>query len=129
MRVLNLAIGDDGSSSSDSDGDNEKVPKVMNGWLTIYTSDDPNLPFTKISARTQVLSRIKGLIQQYKDEKISVTLTGHSLGSSLSVLGAFDLVENGVSDIPVAAIVFGCPQVGNKAFNERFNKYTNLFCK
>ncbi|KAB9098829.1 hypothetical protein FH972_026967 [Carpinus fangiana] len=118
--------GDDGSSSSDSDGDNEKVPKVMNGWLTVYTSDDPNSPFTKSSARTQVLSKIKGLIQQYKDEKISVTLTGHSLGASLSVLGAFDLVENGVSDIPVAAIVFGCPQVGNKAFNERFNKYTNL---
>ncbi|XP_059452240.1 phospholipase A1-IIdelta-like [Corylus avellana] len=118
--------GDDGSSSSDSHGDNEKVPKVMNGWLTIYTSDDTNSPFTKVSARTQVLSKIKGLIQQYKDEKLSVTLTGHSLGASLSVLSAFDLVENGVSDIPVAAIVFGCPQIGNKAFNERFNKYTNL---
>ncbi|XP_062150533.1 phospholipase A1-IIdelta-like [Alnus glutinosa] len=118
--------GDDGSSSIDSDGDNEKMPKVMRGWLTIYISDDPKSPFTKASARTQLLTKIKELTQQYKDEKVSMTLTGHSLGASLAVLSAFDLVENGVSDIPVSAIVFGCPQVGNKAFNERFNRYTNL---
>lgn len=121
-------FGDDdgGSSSSDSDGDNEKVPKVMKGWLTIYTSDDPKSPFTKTSVRTQLSAKINELIQKYKDEKVSVTLTGHSLGASLAVLSGFDLVENGVSDIPVAAIVFGCPQIGNKAFNERFHKYTNL---
>ncbi|XP_059451614.1 phospholipase A1-IIdelta-like [Corylus avellana] len=104
----------------------EKIPKVMRGWITIYTSDDPTSPFTKTSARAQLLSKIKELTHQYKDENLSVTLTGHSLGASLSVLSAFDLVENGVSDIPVSAIVFGCPRVGNKAFNERFNKYTNL---
>jgi hypothetical protein len=98
----------------------------MRGWITIYTSDDPTSPFTKTSARAQLLTKIKELTHQYKDENLSVTLTGHSLGASLSVLSAFDLVENGVSDIPVSAIVFGCPRVGNKAFNERFNKYTNL---
>ncbi|KAK7818775.1 phospholipase a1-iidelta [Quercus suber] len=82
--------------------------------------------FTKTSARVQLLTKIKGLIKQYQDEKVSVTLVGHSLGASLSVLSAFDLVENGVSDIPVSAIVFGCPQVGNKAFNQRFKSYPNL---
>ncbi|KAG6658058.1 phospholipase A1-IIdelta-like [Carya illinoinensis] len=117
---------DDGSNR-DSDGDNEKVPKVMKGWLTIYMSEDPNSLFTKKNARTQLLMKIDELIKQYKDEEVSVTLTGHSLGASLAVLGAFDLVENGVADnIPVSAIVFGCPQVGNKAFNERFKKYPNL---
>ncbi|KAG6661718.1 phospholipase A1-IIdelta [Carya illinoinensis] len=120
-------LGNDGSSSSsDSDGDNEKVPKVMSGWLTIYISNDPKSPFTKTNARTQLLTKVKELMKQYKEEKLSVTLTGHSLGASLSVLSAFDLVENVVSDIPVSAIVFGCPQVGNKAFNERFKKYPNL---
>uniref|UniRef100_A0A2N9F7B8 Phospholipase A1 n=1 Tax=Fagus sylvatica TaxID=28930 RepID=A0A2N9F7B8_FAGSY len=120
--------GNDGgnTSSSDTDDDNEKVPKVMNGWLTIYTSDDPKSSFTKTSARTQLLTKIKGLIKQHQDEKVSLTLVGHSLGASLSILSAFDLVENGVSDIPVAAIVFGCPEVGNKAFNERFKTYPNL---
>lgn len=116
----------DSSSGSDSDEDDEKVPKVMKGWLTIYVSNDPNSSFTKLSARTQVLKKIEDLRNQYKDESLSITLTGHSLGASLSILAAFDLVENGVNDIPVSAIVFGSPQVGNKAFVERVNHYPNL---
>lgn len=53
-------------------------------------------------------------------------LTGHSLGTCLAILSAFDLVENGARDIPVAAIVFSSPQVGNKAFRERVKEYDNL---
>ncbi|XP_073026255.1 phospholipase A1-IIdelta-like [Primulina eburnea] len=116
----------DSSSGSDSDEDDEKVPKVMKGWLTIYVSNDPNSSFTKLSARTQVLKKIEDLRNQYKNESLSIALTGHSLGASLAILAAFDLVENGVNDIPVSAIVFGSPQVGNKAFVERLNKYPNL---
>lgn len=114
------------SRSESDDEDDEKVPKVMNGWYTLYVSDDTRSPFTKTSARTQIVTKIKELMNQYKDEKLSIVLTGHSLGASLSVLSAFDLVENVVADKPVAAIVFGCPQVGNKAFRERLQKYTNL---
>ncbi|KAL5570960.1 hypothetical protein UlMin_020557 [Ulmus minor] len=103
------------SSSSESDED-KNVPKVMRGWLTIYISDDPKSSFVKSSARVQ-----------YKDEKMSIVMTGHSLGASLSVLSAFDLVENGVADdIPVTAIVFGCPQVGNKAFKQKIESHRNL---
>ncbi|XXG57094.1 hypothetical protein AAC387_Pa03g4337 [Persea americana] len=45
---------------------------------------------------------------------------------------AFDVVENGLSKIgdrpefPVTAFVFGSPEVGNKAFNERLKKLPNL---
>ncbi|KAL3598833.1 hypothetical protein D5086_006751 [Populus alba] len=67
----------DQESSSSSDDDDDEVPKVMLGWLSMYISDDPNSPFTKLN-------------------------------------------------IPVSAFVFGSPQVGNKEFNERFNKYPNL---
>ncbi|KAI5677946.1 hypothetical protein M9H77_08896 [Catharanthus roseus] len=112
-------------SSSDGDED-ENVPKVMYGWLTIYVSEDPRSSFTKESVRKQLLTKINNLREQYKGENLSITLTGHSLGASLSILAAFDLVENGVSDIPVTAIVFGSPQVGNKAFSERLNKFPNL---
>lgn len=115
----------DTDSSSDSD-DDETVPKVMQGWLTIYTSEDPKSSFTKLSARAQLVSKIQELRERYQGEELSVILTGHSLGASLSILSAFDLAENGVTDIPVAAFVFGCPQVGNKAFNERLKSYTNV---
>ncbi|KAF3444007.1 hypothetical protein FNV43_RR13697 [Rhamnella rubrinervis] len=102
-------------------------PKVMRGWLTIYTSDDPRSQFVKLSVRKQLQLRIEELRNKYRDEKLSLVLTGHSLGASLSVLSAFDLVENGiVSDIPVSAIIFGSPNVGNKAFDERLEKYKNL---
>ncbi|KAF6137659.1 hypothetical protein GIB67_018298 [Kingdonia uniflora] len=96
------------------------------GWLTIYTSDDSRSPFTKLSARTQLQDRIKELVSRYKDEKLSIKFTGHSLGACLSVVAAFDLVENGISDIPVSAFVFGCPEVGNKAFNDKLKTFPNL---
>ncbi|KAE8662805.1 Phospholipase A1-IIdelta [Hibiscus syriacus] len=93
--------------SSDSDNENEQQPKVMLGWLTLYICDDPKSSFTKQSARAQLL--------------------GHSMGASISILSAFDVVENGlVNNIPVAAIVFGSPQVGNKAFDDRMKRYPNL---
>lgn len=115
------------ANEGDSDEDEEeKATKVMYGWLTIYVSEDPKSSFTKTSARKQLLSKMKTLIEQYKDEKLSITFTGHSLGAALSILSAFDLVENGVTDIPVSAIVFGSPQVGNKAFNDRVLEFSNL---
>lgn len=115
--------GDNSSSSSDDD---ENEPKVMAGWLKIYVSSNPNSPFTKLSAREQLQAKIEELRQQYKDENLSITFTGHSLGASLATLAAFDVVENGVTGIPVSAIVFGSPQVGNKAFNEKIKEYSNL---
>uniref|UniRef100_A0A803M6J3 Phospholipase A1 n=1 Tax=Chenopodium quinoa TaxID=63459 RepID=A0A803M6J3_CHEQI len=114
--------GEDGSDNEDD----HRLPKVMRGWLTIYTSDNPKSPFTKLSARSQLLNKIKQLIDKYKDEDLSILFTGHSLGATLSILSAFDIVENITTEIPVSAIVFGCPKVGNKHFKERFDLYPNL---
>ncbi|XP_060189563.1 phospholipase A1-IIdelta isoform X1 [Lycium barbarum] len=119
---LNKADPDD---DNDDDAD-ENEPKVMNGWLKIYVSSDPNSSFTRLSARAQLQIMIEDLREQYKDENLSITFTGHSLGASLSILAAFDLVENGVTDIPVSAIIFGSPQVGNRAFNEKLKEFPNL---
>lgn len=124
LRMKNWEKRIDDTSSSDDDDDD--VPKVMNGWLTIYVSNDPDSQFTKLSARDQLLKKIEDLRNMYKGENLSITLTGHSLGASLAILAAFDLVENGVEDIPVSAIVFGSPQIGNKAFQERVLKFPNL---
>ncbi|KAI3804807.1 hypothetical protein L1987_26628 [Smallanthus sonchifolius] len=114
-----------GSSNSDSDED-ESIPKVMQGWLTIYVSEDPSSSFTKVSARTQLLTSIKQLVAKYENEDISIIITGHSLGASLSIVSAFDLAENGITNIPISAFVFGSPQVGNQAFNDRLNQFPNV---
>ncbi|XP_021775866.1 phospholipase A1-IIdelta-like isoform X7 [Chenopodium quinoa] len=120
-----LSDQDDDAPADNADNEDDE-PKIMEGWLTIYTSEDPKSPFTKLSARTQLLTKLKQLIDQYKDEDISITFAGHSLGATLSVVSAFDVVENLTKEIPVSAIVFGCPKVGNKAFKKRFDSYPNL---
>lgn len=110
----------------ESDDQKQTTPRVMFGWLTLYTSDNPNSVFAKQSARKQLLGKIMELKEKYKHENPTIIFTGHSLGASLAVLSAFDIVENFVRDIPVTAFVFGCPQVGDKAFKEKVEKHSNL---
>ncbi|CAI0377561.1 unnamed protein product [Linum tenue] len=114
--------------ATEFDEDEGSSPKVMLGWLTMYTSDDPNSQFTKQSARSQLLATMKRLREKYAGEELSVILTGHSLGACLAILAAFDLVENRVvsETTPVTAIVFGSPQVGNRAFDDRVKSLSNL---
>ncbi|KAF5817509.1 putative phospholipase A(1) [Helianthus annuus] len=103
------------------------TPKVMGGWLTIYNTSDPNSEFIPSSARTQLLERIKELLGKYKNEKVSITCTGHSLGACLAVLSAFDIARNVVTpDINVSAFIFACPQVGNQSFKEKTEELPNL---
>ncbi|KAA8524232.1 hypothetical protein F0562_010655 [Nyssa sinensis] len=113
-------------SGSDSNNDVEEASEVMEGWLTIYTSSNPKSPFAKTSAQTQVLTIIKQLVNQYKDEKLSLTITGHSLGAALAVLSAFDIAQSVATSIPVAAFVFGCPMLGNKTFCNKLKAQQNL---
>ncbi|KAJ1285067.1 hypothetical protein BS78_03G252600 [Paspalum vaginatum] len=105
--------------------------RVMEGWYLIYTSSDERSPFSKYSARDQLLAAVRELVARYKDESLSIVCTGHSLGASLATLSAFDIVVNGVSrvggaDIPVTAVVFGSPQIGNPEFKKRFEELPNL---
>lgn len=109
-------------------GRDERNAKAMKGWLTIYCSNDPKSTFTKTSARKQVHSNIKRLLNKYKGEKISIISTGHSLGAVLATLSAFDIVENEIvpPDVTVSAILFASPQVGNREFNEQIKNHPNL---
>lgn len=115
------------TSTYASDSEDEEGTKVMLGWLSIYTSDNPKSRFTRLSLRSQLLAKIKELLVKYKDEKPSIVLTGHSLGATEAVIAAYDIAENGSSgDVPVTAIVFGCPQVGNKEFRDEVTRHKNL---
>ncbi|KAL4590530.1 hypothetical protein LXL04_003462 [Taraxacum kok-saghyz] len=101
--------------------------KVMAGFLHIYTDKDQSCPYSKFSAREQVLAELTRLTNIYaqKGEEISITITGHSLGSALAILSAYDIAECGVDildnmhEIPISVFSFSGPRVGNTRFQKR----------
>ncbi|KAI3459743.1 hypothetical protein Pfo_016406 [Paulownia fortunei] len=100
--------------------------KVEAGFLSLYTSNESASKFGLGSCREQLLSEVSRLLNKHKDEEISITLAGHSMGSSLALLLAYDIAELGLNrpngsgkEIPVTAFSFGGPRVGNSSFKER----------
>ncbi|ERN13591.1 hypothetical protein AMTR_s00049p00044160 [Amborella trichopoda] len=101
--------------------------KVESGFLNLYTSTDESCKFGLGSCREQLLSEISRLISKYgSEEEMSITLAGHSMGSSLAMLLAYDIGElelnkpiNGGVEIPITVFSYGGPRVGNHGFRER----------
>ncbi|KAI3439886.1 Phospholipase A1 [Psidium guajava] len=111
------------------------IPKVHSGFLSIYTSKDPRSEFNKSCAREQVLTEVQRLVDQYKEEEISITITGHSLGASLASLNAVDIAWNSYNQpcgtqskqpCPVTAFAFASPRVGNSKFCNIANSIPSL---
>ncbi|WMV15938.1 hypothetical protein MTR67_009323 [Solanum verrucosum] len=107
-------------------------PLVHNGFYSIYTSESARSTFNKTSARDQVLEEVKRLVEEYKNEEVSITVTGHSLGASLATLNAVDIAYNKINkssngkEFPVTAFVFASPKVGDLNFLNVFNKLKHL---
>lgn len=99
--------------------------KVEAGFLDLYTDKDKSCRFCQYSAREQILSEVKRLLDMYVDEELSITITGHSLGAALAILSAYDIVETGLNvltdsrAVPVCVFSFAGPRVGNVRFKER----------
>jgi hypothetical protein len=97
--------------------------KVEAGFLSLYTSDESESKFGLGSCREQLLSEVSRLLTKYKGEELSITLAGHSMGSSLALLLAYDIAELGLIDkensTPITVFSFGGPRVGNSGFKQR----------
>jgi hypothetical protein len=70
-----------------------------------------------------VLLRLQPCCWWYeRHERQCVTLVGHSMGSALAMLLAYDLTESGLTrdrGAPITVFSFGGPRVGNAAFEAR----------
>ncbi|KAJ1385517.1 Fungal lipase-like domain [Sesbania bispinosa] len=103
----------------------DQTVKVESGFLELYTDKEQNCGYCKYSAREQILSEVKRLLDMYSNEELSITITGHSLGSALAILSAYDIVETGLNvmgdsrAVPVCVLSFSGPRVGNVRFKER----------
>ncbi|XP_062196503.1 phospholipase A1-Ibeta2, chloroplastic-like [Phragmites australis] len=91
--------------------------KVECGFWNLYKTAGDRSP----SLSEMVVSEVRRLLNKYKGEEVSVTVTGHSLGAALAVLIADELAGGvaGRAQAPVAVFSFGGPRVGNRAFAER----------
>ena len=103
---------------NDMDGEEDPThgkPKVECGFLSLYKTKGAYVP----SLAESVIEEIKRLMEVYKGETLSITVTGHSLGAALALLVADEISTCNPEVPPVAVFSFGGPRVGNKAFGNR----------
>nr|GLL28900.1 phospholipase A1-IIgamma-like [Ipomoea trifida] len=107
-------------------------PQVHRGFYNLYSTENPDSAFNTISARDQVLTEVKRLVELYKNEEVSITACGHSLGASLATLNAIDIATNGSNttsagkSFPVTAFVYACPRTGDHDFKNAYDATPNL---
>lgn len=116
MRAFPVPIpGEKDDSDSVQDQDQ---PKVECGFLSLYKTRGAHVP----SLAESVIQEIKRLMEVYKGESLSITVTGHSLGAALALLVADELSTCDSEVPPLAVFSFGGPRVGNRAFADRIKQ-------
>ncbi|KAM7272421.1 hypothetical protein ACFE04_027084 [Oxalis oulophora] len=104
---------------SESEPDNSPS-RVESGFWSLYKTRGAHVP----SLAESVNEEIRRLVELYKGENLSITVTGHSLGAALALLVADGISSTCASDVgeempPVAVFSFGGPRVGDKGFANR----------
>ncbi|KAL8253932.1 hypothetical protein R6Q59_032153 [Mikania micrantha] len=93
----------------------KKRAMVQKGFLSMYTSASNTCP----SLQDMVKEEISRIIETYRDEPLSVTITGHSLGAALATLTAYDITSTIKHSPMVTVVSFGGPRVGNRNFRSQ----------
>ncbi|MBA0644729.1 hypothetical protein Goklo_028852 [Gossypium klotzschianum] len=99
-------------------GSDDSNQRVECGFLSLHETRGAHVP----SLAESVVQEVQRLIEMYKGEALSITITGHSLGAALSLLVADEISSCAPHVPPVAVFSFGGPRVGNKSFVQRLNK-------
>ncbi|KAG8363447.1 hypothetical protein BUALT_Bualt19G0023500 [Buddleja alternifolia] len=103
-------------SNPDLDQDPDSIsgsgPMVESGFLSLYTSSSKN----RQSLQRIVREEIRKILKKYRDEQLSFTVTGHSLGAALAILAAYDIKKTFKTSAMVTVISFAGPRVGNWSF-------------
>lgn len=94
------------------------IPMVESGFLSLYTSGTELFP----SLQALVREEIHKILQMYRNEPLSLTITGHSLGAALAILAAYDIKSTFNRTPLVTVISFGGPRVGNRSFRAHIEK-------
>ncbi|KAL1827118.1 hypothetical protein ACET3Z_005530 [Daucus carota] len=116
MRDMLVEIPGQEGNESDANGV-KSVSKVECGFLSLYKTAGPQMP----SLSESVVTEIRRLVEMYKDESISITITGHSLGAALALLVADEISSSATNMPPIAVFSFGGPRVGNRGFANRLD--------
>ncbi|KAI8001593.1 Phospholipase A1-IIgamma [Camellia lanceoleosa] len=83
---------------------------------------------------TKALAEIRRLVEEYQNEKISITVVGHNLGAAIVTLNAFNIAANEFNiprnqpdmACPVATFMFASPRVGDSDFKKVTSELKNL---
>ncbi|KAF5177656.1 Phospholipase a1-ibeta2 protein [Thalictrum thalictroides] len=91
--------------------------KVECGFLSLYKTPGsmPEMP----SLSESIVHEVRRLMNLYKGETLSISITGHSLGAALALLAADELSTCDIHVPPIAVFSFGGPRVGNRGFANR----------
>lgn len=99
--------------------DNPSYGEVELGFHEVFSSFKVTTPNT--TATTDIDEFLKGLESVKQGELDTITVVGHSLGSSLATLLAFDLATKGYAK-NTDLLTFASPLTGNEAFVTAFTK-------
>ncbi|PQM40841.1 phospholipase A1-Ibeta2 chloroplastic [Prunus yedoensis var. nudiflora] len=100
-----------------TEGGEQAQAKVECGFLSLYKTRGEHVP----SLSESVVEEVKRLMEQYKGETLSITVTGHSLGAAIALLVG-DELKTCAEEMPsVAVFSFGGPRVGNRGFTKRMD--------